>query len=310
MATHMPAGAGPVSSLPESLGGGHMRSGVIVNVQEQPWVAGVEPYRLHGITRDLHDDYTTSNSYRALMLAAMQYPGVETIDMVVTGLPVSHYQDREKKSMLGKRLRGTHSLGQGKRLTVKRAIVLPQPIGAFVDAHSQPHVDRALLSEGRVLIVDAGFFSFDWAVVEEMGLVSQVSGTSLQAMSRLLERANQILVDRYGDGVGVERIEATVRAQRPNILVHGERVSLQPILEQASRETAEIALNDLRQAQRGERPVDMVIITGGGASYYEAPARALFDKSQILVPDHPWLANARGFWRYGRRHANKSNEAR
>lgn len=302
--THMPAGAGPVSALPESLGGGHMRDGIIVSVQDQPWVAGVEPYRLHGVTRDLHDDYTTSRSYRALMLAAMQFPGHQTLSALVTGLPVKHFQDRERRLTLAKRLRGQHNLGQGKRVTVQKTFILPQPIGAFIDATAHTHVDHELLAQGRVLIVDAGFFSFDWAVVEEMGLVSQVSGTSLQAMSRLLDRTNQILVERYGDGLGVERLEAAVRAQRRHVTLFGKKILLAPILEQASRDTAEVAMKDLRQAQRGERPADMVIITGGGADYFKEPAKALFEKSTIFVPDEPWLANARGFWRFGRRHVN------
>ncbi len=234
IATHMPAGAGPVSALPESLGGGHMRDGIIVSVQDQPWVAGVEPYRLHGVTRDLHDDYTTSHSYRALMLAAMQFPKHETLSALVTGLPVKHFQDRDRRLTLGKRLRGQHNLGQGQRVTVQKTFILPQPIGAFIDATAHTNVDHELLSQGRVLIVDAGFFSFDWAVVEEMGLVSQVSGTSLQAMSRLLDRANEILVERYGDGLGVERLEAAVRAQRAHVTLFGKKIILAPILAQAS----------------------------------------------------------------------------
>ena len=45
--------------------------------------------------------------------------------------------------------------------------IVPQPVGAFVDLlWSDPAAETlARIEEGTVLVLDAGFYSFDWALV-------------------------------------------------------------------------------------------------------------------------------------------------
>ena len=302
---HLPAGAGPVESLPDSLGGGRIKEGRTVHVGGQPWVAGIEPYRLHGLSRDIHDDYTTTKAYRALLLAALDVGADTMVSNLVTGLPVAHYQEPERRKRLVAQIRGSHQLTPDKRVQVKRVTVLPQPIGAYVDA-SAHDLDPALLNEGRVLVIDVGFFSFDWALIEDVALISQVSGTSLEAVSRLLDNADEIIRADYGERVGTARIEAALRQRSGRVLLHGERIQLRPVLNKAAAKTAQQAIGALRQTQRGQRPVDLVVLAGGGAELYSDAVRALFPKTRVFTPPDPWLANARGFWRYARRRDERS----
>ncbi|HYW76073.1 MAG TPA: ParM/StbA family protein [Gammaproteobacteria bacterium] len=301
----LPAGAGPVEALPDALGGGHIREGRTVHIGGQPWVAGIEPYRLHGRERDIHDDYTATKAYRALLLAALDVAGDTVIRHLVTGLPVSHYQDTERRKRLTHRIRGTHAIDSDRRVSVERVTLLPQPIGAYVDA-SAHDLDPAILNEGRVLVVDVGFFSFDWALIEDVALVSQVSGTSLEAVSRLLDNTDEIIRAEHGERVGAARIEAALRQRASHVLLHGERIQLQPILSKAAAKTAQQAIGALRQMQRGQRPIDLVILTGGGAGLYRDAVQALFPKTRVFTPPEPWLANARGFWRYARRREERA----
>ncbi len=67
----LPAGAGPASTMPEQIGRGPDVQSLTVLVDEEPWVAGVEPSRLQNWERELHPDYPATMAYRALCHAAM-----------------------------------------------------------------------------------------------------------------------------------------------------------------------------------------------------------------------------------------------
>jgi len=84
--------------------------------------------------------------------------------------------------------------------------------------------------------------------------------------------------------------------------MQGRRVALKPALEDAGREVAGAALEALRQALRREATdVDLVLVTGGGAVLYGGAAAALFPGAEARLANDPVGANARGFFRYGRR---------
>ena len=77
-------------------------------------------------------------------------------------------------------------------------------------------------------------------------------------------------------------------------------MAIGPYLQQAAARVAPVALEALRESLRKETgSVDWVLLTGGGAAWYRPVAESLFPSSRILVPDHPELANARGFHYFG-----------
>lgn len=58
--------------------------------------------------RELHKDYTTSDSYQALFKGALVNAAGDTgiVDTLVTGLPVSQYHDKSYVLALQKRMQG------------------------------------------------------------------------------------------------------------------------------------------------------------------------------------------------------------
>lgn len=291
-----PAGAGPVSALPDAIGGERVdpgSDGWMVPIKGDLWAAGVEPGRLQGLPRDLHADYTKSDSYRALFLAALTATGAARIEHLVTGLPVSHY--RTGHARLAAALHGTHRVGGGMAVSVERVTVLPQPAGSYVDFVSRLE-NLDLAERGLVLIIDVGFFSVDWLLVDGGEIRSAASGTSLLAMSMVLRAADELLQRRHGCQVGVERLERVVREGWPSFYAGGNRVSTRSLLAEAADLVAPRALAEMRQAMRGERAVDGILLTGGGAALFEPHVAPLFPGIRIAVPDAPVLANARGFW--------------
>jgi plasmid segregation protein ParM len=181
---------------------------------------------------------------------------------------------------------------------------VPQPVGAFVDLlWADLGADTlARIEEGTVLVLDAGFYSFDWAVIVAGELRRGASGTSLEAMSVLLERAAGHIVEQHGGRAQPLALEAALRQGREHLLVLGKRVPLPPVLERAAQEIAGVALEALRQALRREATnVDLVVMAGGGGSLYGPSVAALFPAAEVRLAGDPVGANARGFFRYGRR---------
>jgi len=298
-----PAGAAPLERLGERIGTTRRPDAVVVVVDGRPWAAAIEPARLEGWQRSLHADYAATPAYWALVQAALALADRPVVNRLVTGLPVEQARDPRRREALRRALVGRHVTDRG-TVDVREVHIVPQPVGAFVDLlWSDLESDTlARIEEGTVLVLDAGFYSFDWAVIVAGELRRGASGTSLEAMSVLLERAAGRIADQHGGRPQPLALEAALRQGREDILMQGRRVALKPALEDAGREVAGAALEALRQALRREATdVDLVLVTGGGAALYGGAAAALFPGAEVRLAGDPVGANARGFFHYGRR---------
>jgi plasmid segregation protein ParM len=298
-----PAGAAPVDRLGEQIGTARVQDAIVVEVDGRRWAAAVEPARFEGWQRSLHEDYAASPAYQALVKAALVLADRPVVDQLVTGLPVAQARDPRRREALRRSLVGRHLTERG-MIEVDEVRIVPQPVGAFVDLlWSDLDSDTlARIEEGTVLVLDAGYYSFDWAVIVAGELRRGASGTSLEAMSVLLERAAGRIAEQQGGRPQPLALEAALRQRREHVLVLGQRVALSPALEGAAREVGGVALEALRQALRREATnVDLVVVTGGGGTLYGGQAAALFPGAEVRLAHDPVGANARGFFHYGRR---------
>ena len=299
-----PAGAAPVECLGERIGEGRRpEDAMLVDVDGQRWAAAVEPVRLEGWQRSLHEDYATTHAYEALVKAALALANQRHVDRLVTGLPVSQARDADRREAVRRLLAGRHPTPLGD-ITVGEVRIVPQPVGAYVDllwsAVDEETLER--IESGTVLVLDVGHYSFDWAVVVAGELRRGASGTSLEAMSVLLEKAAAQIAQEYGGRPQPLALEAALRQGRSHLLVTGRRVPLRPVMERAAREVSSLALEALRQSLRREMTnVDLVLLTGGGGELYGQKAAALFPGADVRLAPEPVIANARGFFRYGQR---------
>lgn len=300
VATVLPAGAGPAGAMPlhpHSAPGCDVRGlqdGLEVQVDGAAWAAGVEPSRLQNWERELHPDYPATAGYRALVHAALLAAGRARIDTLVTGLPVSQWLDPAQRAALQARLTGRHAVTQAREVEVVSVQVLPQPAGAYLDlCAGEPEA----VAQARVLVVDSGFFSVDWAMFDEGAMRAANSGTSTAAMSVLLEGAADLIRRDHGSRIERDLLERAVRSGTASVPLFGRPVELAPYLTEAAKQTAPVALTAIRQTLRGERrEVDLVLLAGGGAASYAEATRAVFPRARVVVPDQPVLANVRGFW--------------
>jgi plasmid segregation protein ParM len=278
---------------------GEISSGVKVHVDGKPYVACVEPEQLANWERALHDDYPASPEYRALFYAAMLQTGRSVVDQLVTGLPVSHFQDEKRKLKLQKRLSGIHDVAPGLAVRVDKVDVVPQPVGSYLKiAVSGGREDE--FADAEVLVVDPGFFSVDWVYLSGTEVRQEWSGSSTLATSRLLEEMSTLIYREYEFRISPEKIERMIRAGKTLLPIPRYQVPIAEPLKVASEKVCPMVMNHLQASMRTKQnDISIVILAGGGAEYYRSAVEAIFPRAEILVPKESVTANARGFWYYG-----------
>ena len=299
-----PSGAAPADRLGERITtSSSPLDGISVEVRGEHWVAAVEPTRLEGWQRPLHEDYVASPAYEALAKAGLVLADYRRVHQLVTGLPVSQAREPRRREALRRLLVGRHVTALGD-VEVDHVRVVPQPIGAFVElVWSAPDADMLdRIETGTVLVLDAGYYSIDWAVIVAGELRRGASGTSLEAMSVLIDAAARRLADLHGGRPQPDAVEAALRQRREHVLVLGQRVPLAPVLERVATDAADSALAALRRSLRREAGnVDLVLLTGGGGALYGDGIRGLFPGAVVQLAPDPVTANARGFFHHVRR---------
>ena len=89
--------------------------------------------------KQLHDEYTESPEYMALLRGALGMMKVSHIDLLVVGLPVALFA--VKKAALEKAMTGSHDMGGGKTVTVGKALAVRAAAGR-AGALRQPSTRR------------------------------------------------------------------------------------------------------------------------------------------------------------------------
>lgn len=295
-----PSQAAPLSVLPEDSG---LREGeVLVDVNGTPWVAFAAPGRVQD-GRKLHEDYTSSQAYEALFKGALLHAAGEgdVIDCLVTGLPVSQARDKDYVAALVKRMTGTHRISSKREVTVKRVEVVAQPFGTLTEIYGSSDASE-IIEESVSIIIDPGFFSVDWVVIDYRELVASSSSSSLKAMSVLLEACNEEIARDHGGIPGVEKIEHALQSGKTSIHLYGRKIELAEYLERAAERVVPAVFTEIKQGLRflKGRAIDCVILGGGGASLYEPFARKEFPEALIVRPTDSVKSNAEGFWHIAR----------
>ncbi|MBN2701025.1 MAG: ParM/StbA family protein [Methylothermaceae bacterium] len=290
-----PAGAAPKSDMPERIMGN--REDILVLVDDIPYVAGIEPDRAESWVREMHRDYPFTRSWRALFHAALLLSERDAVNRLVTGLPVNQYLDMDLRKRLKGSIEGTHQVTPKRKVLVEEVKIVPQPLGGFID-YIWSLEDAAEMEDSRVLVVDPGFFSVDWVVIDKAELDRSSSGTSMEASSVVLEEAARLIAMEHGGNVGRERLENAVRTGKRTVRLFGQAVEIEPYLKQAVSKVGPRVATVLREALRKETlAADLILVVGGGASFFREPVQEAFPRFPLVVPDDPVLANARGFWR-------------
>lgn len=292
-----PAGAAPVDLVAIRFDGQTAKNVLRVRVGKQEFLAGISADQATHYSRSLHADYSSSEAYRALFHAGLLLSGLERIDRLVTGLPVSQYLDSARRERLREQLTGFHEITESRYVRVAEVKIVPQPVGGLLDYISQTEVD---LEEARILVVDPGFFSVDWVVIARGDLQRDLSGSSLQASSVVLQEAARLISEEYESPLSLEILEHALRQGKSQILMLGQPVVLQDYLDQAKERITPAMVGAIQESLRtsGRMP-DLIVLVGGGAGLFHGALQAAFPRLRVAMPREPVFSNARGYWILG-----------
>lgn len=239
----------------------------------------------------MHDGYIDTLAYRAFVCAAMNYMKVDEIDVLVLGLPVATFL--QQKAALERTWIGEHDVGDGRKVRVRKAIVLAQPMGALA-YYAQVSGKLEHLAKEQSLVIDPGARTFDWLVTRGMTLVQNQSSSVNRGMFDIARAiAKEIARELGTDYRDYEAVDEALRSRKPLILYQKpyELVKFTRLV----NDIAEQAVSSMRGEIGDPAAFQNIVLVGGGAELFSKAVRNAFPKHQVERVKDAIFANVRGF---------------
>lgn len=242
--------------------------------------------------RQMHDGYCETPEYLALLRGALAYMKVDTIDLLVVGLPVSTF--KTKRQGLERRLRGVHVLtGPAHTVTVRRAKVVAQPQGALLHFGTVNN-KMAEVNSATNLVVDPGARTFDWLFASGTQLMEKRSGSANRGMFDVLHSIADAISHKYKtDYRDYERLDSALRSGG-KVKIFGEECDLSAF-QRAAKKIPEDAINEMLRKVGDGNNIDNILLVGGASFYYQDALQRAFPRHTIHELPDPMYANVRGF---------------
>lgn len=239
----------------------------------------------------MHDRYTETPEYSALLRGALGMMKVTTIDLLVVGLPVAALA--AKKAALEKAMTGKHEVGGGRTVTVRKALAIAQPQGALV-YYASLHQKMKAIEHEQSLIIDPGARTFDWLVAKGMRLVQKKSHSINRGMFDVLQAiANEISADIGTPYRDFDAIDIALRTGKSPI-IYQKPYDMTPLMPIA-RTIAQQAVSSMMQWIDAAYSFQNIILVGGGAFLFKKAVKEAFPKHKIHEVKDPMYANVKGF---------------
>lgn len=239
----------------------------------------------------LHDRYTETPEYAALLRGALGMMKVGTIDLLVVGLPVAALA--AKKAALEKAMTGKHEVGGGRVVMVRKALAIAQPQGALV-YYASLHQKMKAIAQEQSLVIDPGARTFDWLVAKGMRLVQKKSHSINRGMFDVLQAiANEISADIGTPYRDLDAIDIALRTGK-SPLIYQKPYDIAPLMPIA-RTIAQQAVSSMMQWIDASYSFQNIILVGGGAFLFKQAVKEAFPKHKIHEVKDPLYANVKGF---------------
>lgn len=246
----------------------------------------------------VHDNYIQTPEYLALARGAMRMMKVDTIDLLVVGLPVSHLKTR--KADLTKLMTGKHDVGGGRSVVVKNTLVIAQPQGALFDRVANRGDDFMNDAQWH-LVVDPGSRTFDWLVIRGRKLSAKRSHSVNRGVIDILQLiAEDISAELGRPYQAVEAIDHALRQGKS--LVLGSRTYSLARMRAIADSVAQQAVGAMLRQLGEVDDVQSVLLAGGGVFMFKKALREVFGAQRVVEVADAMFANVRGYQHVGMAH--------
>jgi len=215
---------------------------------------------------------------------------------IATGLPVDHMGGAAE---LKTALIGLHHIQTDAADFVANiidVIVMPQPYGTLYSQQLTTAGDYdPCFTAIRAAVIDVGTFTIDAALDQDGEYIGAESGSVEGgvhlAQTRLISTINR----DHKDTVGLAEADDILRTRCIRVKGKVKNVTLQ--VEEALQPIRESTIALMGKLWQTARRIDVIYLTGGGATDVQAAVIAAGYSQSVLV-DEPQTANARGYLQY------------
>ena len=244
--------------------------------------------------RTLLANYIDTPQHLALFRGALTYLGESSIDLLVSGLPVNYYAQHKDK--LAEKLKGEHLYPDGKKVMVKGAWIIPQPIGGFINYFMGTNQADNLIGL-KSLTIDVGWYTVDWLVCRGLKLQDERSGSAQGGMSLILEKLTQLISeDRKAPFSDINIVDAGIR-NGFKARIQGKEYDFSHLIKKMDAYIT-TAIQSVISSVGSLDDIDVIVLVGGGASCYRTMLEELL-KREIIVPEDSINSNVKGFYLAG-----------
>lgn len=264
-----------------------------------------------GASRILNNQYIDSQQYKALLKGSMVLAGLDTIDLLVLGVPVtSLHRAAELKAMAI----GKHTIA-GKQIEVRAVWVIVQPLGgllSYSNAIGQDSYNR--LKEHNTLSIDCGYGTLDFlcsrglkvnenrSSAVEAGMGVLINDLWDRCLRQAFPKANRIPIDIIDHAFWKTPGVLTISGRRyPFPVCEGKdcdgepvnvRYDARPVIDSFTK----AALTEVRNCAGTGEDIQLILLFGGPAGVYLPAVQSAYPDHKIHVLQNSLTAVCEGMY--------------
>lgn len=249
-----PAGASPANQALGDLAAETPTTPLLIH--GKPWRAGFETAGLPAYDRPIHQNYATTDHYRALLMEALHRIDQSKISLLVLGLPTDLYLKDQEQIQHLKAFKGEHVV-YGRTITIEDVVVCNQPLGS-----ATAFARRC----GRIGIIDIGYRTTDTTVLVDGRVDPSGYSTCPTAARDICEAVAKSFQEQTNIEISADMVDQQFRAGLMTIERRLVSHDLGPHLDKVAPELAKTIWSSIQTTLRLSLGlVDQWLLTGGGA---------------------------------------------
>jgi plasmid segregation protein ParM len=190
---------------------------------------------------------------------------------VVSGLPIGYfrrYHERFHGILTGHHSVAYHSpKGQSvtREIYINKVRMLPQPLGSVLNLlmNDQGRITNRDLAFKKIGVVDIGFRTTDFTIMDRLRYIDRGSRTIDSGMSRAFSLIAQKLQEKCGVSVELYRLYEAV--EEGTIRMRGKPINFTSIRDQVFEQLAGNIAGEIDRLWADDWDIDLIILSGGGA---------------------------------------------
>lgn len=252
-------------------------------------------------TERLDERYCLSDEYAARLFGAINYmyPNLpaNVIDVLVLGLPLNTYPKYQQE--LAQRFTGKFVINNhGEEIIIRACHVYPQPMGGYMTYLGSV---ESKARKPLALIVDPGYNTVDYFCCQGMQPSNSDYGAVQLGMSAVMKMIASDIIKKHDFDAPIAQVVRRLDRSLTTgtaFEMYGNEYDLVPHMA-AGNEVIEEAANAVKNKINAGGDIDVIIVSGGGASLYAPALQTRFPKHKLVILQNQAVANVRGFHMIG-----------